>query len=986
METENNKTIELKLSQSEFSDAMVCNDQNLIHKVQMNQILEIVDAQFQKAKNYTPSTTPEDRKIVHNTISIFANRGAGKTTFLLSALKRIRDNYKKNVVCLRPLDPSIIDCKQHPFINIIAAIHQTVEESIKEDPWKKPSVDKDCLEEYKSIYKKLLKGLPFIDGIGNENIYQNWDDELFISMQGMERAEASNNLIDYFHAYVHKALKLLQAVCFVISFDDIDTNFQKGYELLEVIRKYLTTEQIICILTGDLELYGKLVRKASWKCFDSTFLNKERTYAKRNEDEFSTMINHLENQYLLKILKPENRIQLHTINEVIELDESTIYIYFSDDQKEKWTLDDCYKALLKSLNFPTNNQRVLTSVLLFLKSLSLRSQIRLLYLIKKHISSETDSNEDLSYDKNRKRELKLKKENSIVTEMANIFWNDINQKATNAKKLITLDPFYTVEMQTFQLHNHLLAGGSNFMPSTNDDTLNKALLTIGALYNVQAEKYSFLIFDFWLRLCYVQYATETFVDGHTAQSISDFITFSCLNDYDDLTKCMGLGQAYCQREYRKYSNITDKTMAGTMIVDYLPLLQTKDDSIYTTLLLEGTQNEMQNETTFVSVYKLFAAIRDILFHIETNNITIDNISPDLLDNTNQLDNTKLILSKLMQYRSYIEPNNKPNQGNMYVRQMEEDQEVSYGDFYENKTIDKLVEDVLKWRSKYQTMMKTQNISAQLLQRIFTRSYFTMVNIDRNKHYTNVGEKINAYIIGFLNAVLVENAIENNCTAVNLNTSHDIDKIFKNNIMALYQDGNYKLNQLRLYQWMTTCPLLTKFINPFITKIILYEKIDTNWELYNYSAVTNNLKVKEKKAQELNDSLKTIEQALRWLEKTLSPNDANSNNKQKRSFIGIYLTDNHEKDIIYLDKDMDISELKRNKIELIQKKGKLFINKYQIDEEIKHDKSMKEKTASFIRDDYNKYENDLSFYNYLCSIEIKESKVLNYDPNIDQDSL
>lgn len=102
METENNKTIELKLSQSEFSDAMVCNDQNLIHKVQMNQILEIVDAQFQKAKNYTPSTTPEDRKIVHNTISIFANRGAGKTTFLLSALKRIRDNYKKMLFAYVP--------------------------------------------------------------------------------------------------------------------------------------------------------------------------------------------------------------------------------------------------------------------------------------------------------------------------------------------------------------------------------------------------------------------------------------------------------------------------------------------------------------------------------------------------------------------------------------------------------------------------------------------------------------------------------------------------------------------------------------------------------------------------------------------------------------------------------------------------------------------------------------------------------------------
>lgn len=443
---------------------------------------------------------------------------------------------------------------------------------------------------------------------------------------------------------------------------------------------------------------------------------------------------------------------------------------------------------------------------------------------------------------------------------------------------------------------------------------------------------------------------------------------------------MGLGQAYCQREYRKYSNITDKTMAGTMIVDYLPLLLSDEDNICTSLLLEGTQNEMQNETTFVSVYKLFAAIRDILFHIETNNITIDNIFP------NQLDNTKLILSKLMQYRSYIEPNNKPNQANMYVRQMEEDLKVSYGDFYENKTIDKLVEDVLEWRSKYQTMLKTQNISAQLLQRIFTRSYFTMVNIDRNKHYTNVGEKINAYIIGFLNAVLVENAIENNCTAVNLNTSHDIDRIFKNNIASLNQEENNKLNQLKLYQWIISCPLLIKFINPFIKKIINEGNIDTNWELYKYSAIKNNIIIKRKKIQELNGSLKTIEQALKWLEKTLSPSNASSTEKSTQNFIGIYLTENHEKEIIYLDKDMETEKLQKNKSDLIMKRGKLFVNKYQIDEEIKNSRSQRKETASFIINDYNQYGDDLGFYKYLCSIEIKESKVLNYDSNINKDSL
>lgn len=945
--------VELRLSQSEFSDAMVCNDRNLIHQVQMNQILEIFHTQYTKAREYTPSDIPEDRKIVHNTISIFANRGAGKTTFLLSTLKRIREHYK-DVICLRPIDPSIIDCKQHPFINIIAAIHQIVEESLKEEPWKKNSIEKDSLEEYKSIYKKLLKGLPFIDGIGNENIYQNWDDELFISMQGMERAEASNNLIDSFHEYIRKSLRLLQKTCFVISFDDIDTNFQKGYELLEVIRKYLTTEQIICILTGDLELYGKLVRKASWKCFDGDFLNKERNYAKRNEEEFSNIINHLENQYLLKILKPEYRIQLHTINEVIEEDNSIIRIYFSEEQKERQGIDlnDSYTRLLKVLNLPTFNTRVLTSILLFLKSLSLRSQIRLLYLIKNYnIYQQSEP-------------VNLKNKNSIVTAMANIFWNDINQKATNAKKLITIDPFYTVEMQSFLIHNNLLAGGSNFMPSTNDETLNKALLTIGSLYNIQAEKNSFQIFDFWLRLCYVQYATETFEGGHKIEVINKFINFACLNDNDDLTKCIGLAQAYCQREYSNYFNMKDKTMAGTMVIDYLPLLQTNDESIYISLLLEGTQNEMQYETVFASIYKLFATIRDILFHLETSNITL----PDI---TNEQQNSiSLILSKLMQYRSYIEPNNIFNQIPVETKQSIENDTLPFAEFYDNDAINNLVHDILIWQSKYKGLLLNQNISAQLLQRILTRSYFTMVNIDRSKLYTNVGEKMNAYIIGFLNAVLVENAIENNYTFANLNTSKDIDSIFKNNVEALYKSGNHTLKQLGFYQWIINCPLLKKFISPFIENIIHNQDIETNWELHKYSTTRNYIMTKIRKNKELRNNIHNINKAIQWI-------DTHSTNSIS-TFITYYIDENYQKIIIYLDNDMSSIELEQERTELIHKKEKYSIAKYQNDEYIRAGRRKKKTFTGPIIRDYTKYKDLLFFYNYLCSIEIKESRTLNYD--------
>lgn len=953
METKNDP-VELKLSQTDFSDAVVCNDKNLIHQVQMDQILKIFQELYQKASNYTPSKDIEDKKIAHNTISIFANRGAGKTTFLLSALKRIRENYKK-AVCLQPIDPSIIECKQHPFINIIAAIHQIVEGTIRERIWGKPEPERDSLEEYNQIYKKLLKGLPFIDGIGNENIYQNWEDELFISMQGMEKAEASNNLIDSFHEYIRKSLKLLEKDCFVISFDDIDTNFHKGYELLEVIRKYLTTEQIICILTGDLELYGKLVRKASWECFDTDFLRKERVYAKRSEEEFSTMINHLENQYLLKILKPEFRIQLHTINEVIEEDRTKIKVFFFDEQSEGTELDKCYTDLLEELNLPINNTRVINSILRFLKSLSLRSQIRLLFLIKNHKIYEP------------KRDLNKA---HIAKALANIFWNDINQKSINAKKLITPDSFYTVEMQSFLIHNNLLHKGSNFLPLTNDDTLNKALLAIGSQYNIQAEKSCFQIFDFWLRLCYVQYATETFEEGHDTNKINDFIHFSSLNDNDDLTKCIGLAQAYCQREYSKDFSMTGKTMAGTMILNnYNAILQSDYNSLLTSLLLEGSLNEMQQETVFASIYKLFAAIRDILYHIENGKI-----------NKNETNSISLMLSKLMQYRTYIEPNNIYNYTNTETEFIlsEEETERPFGDFYDNNNIEQLANELYEWQTNDQYQPKKINISAQLLQRIFTRTHFTMINIDKSKRYTNLGEKMNAYIVGFLNAVLVESAIESNNASVNLNTVGDINYILRNNIRILQEHNSEEISAFHFYRWLSNCPLLQKYINPYINKIIQgNSSIDTNWELFRYSNIKNKIEKTINRNRTIKNNIRTIDKAIQWIEKKAQIESFN----KKNSFFSHYSDSENKNNYIFLDRSLSNIELQQNKKSLLNKKEKYSIEKGQNEFIIRQYKKLEKNIQNFIKSDYYRQESELILYNHLCSIEIREAQVISHDSDL-----
>lgn len=939
-----NNKVELKLYQSEYNDAMVCNDSNLIHQEQMKNILELFDTLYINAKNFSINNSIKGCNIVHNTLSIFANRGAGKTTFLLSALERIKKKYN-DVVCLPPIDPSIIDYKQHPFINIIAGIHKCVEDFLKNNTWQKPYTEKDKLNEYNDSYKKLLKGLPFIDGVGNDNIYQNWDDELFISMQGMEKAEASNNLILYFHEYVKNALNILECTCFVISFDDIDTNFHKGYELLEVIRKYLTSEQIISILTGDLELYGKLVRKASWNCFDIDFLVKECRYAKRDKEEFSNMINHLENQYLLKILKPENRIHLHTINEVIEEDNTSIHVYFSENQKSGFNLDNCYEKLLRELNLPIKNLRVNKGILRFLKSLSLRSQIRILCLIKNQIFNKDNTN---------------KNKNNIVSALSGVFWNDINQKSNNAKKLITPSHFYTVEMQNFLVKNNILYGSINFMPLTNDDTLNKALLSIGAQFNIQAEKYSYLIFDFWLRLCYVQYASESFEGGHDVEVLNRFLNFSSLNDNDDLVKCIGLAEAYCQKENRNSINFENKTMPGTVIVNYNPLILTSSNSILSSLILQGSISETQNETVIASIYKLFAAIRDVLYYIETD----DNNYKGSDDK--YLNNLTILLNKVMQYRGYLEPNDtftimkdkdadNENYNKINLANSKEDFTNYNSDF-----VNSLAKEFIAWVNSYHNSNSLKYVSTQLLQRIFTRTYFTMTNIDKNKTLTNLGEKINAYIIGFYNAVLVEEAIENNISLANLNSSINIDDIYKNNVEQIIICKSY---DLPFYKWIKSCPILKKFTNPFINMIT--NQYQEFWPLYKLTNINNRISNYIKENDKILKELNRLTYRIKLLQ------------DHKFENIPGELSEDIFNDII-IDID-DFNPEERIK-DLNVRKQKLIIQKRFNQFYIKNMQEKRKEIPDFITKDYEKYKMDVDFYNYLCSIEVKTTKRINYDSN------
>lgn len=125
---EDNKIV-LDFMVSDYSDAAACTESSLIHQSQMEQMMRLFDKLYKKARKAKDSME-DDFTVKHDTVSIFASRGAGKTTFLLSAQERIRKIYDR-AVCLRTIDPSAIECKQHPFVNVLASIHEKVEEFLK---------------------------------------------------------------------------------------------------------------------------------------------------------------------------------------------------------------------------------------------------------------------------------------------------------------------------------------------------------------------------------------------------------------------------------------------------------------------------------------------------------------------------------------------------------------------------------------------------------------------------------------------------------------------------------------------------------------------------------------------------------------------------------------------------------------------------------------------------------------------------------------
>lgn len=257
----------------------------------------------------------------HDTIFVDGERGAGKTSFLLTAIEKLcnhkfddekiknktRDNLKNIKFCsLSVIDPTLITSKNNLFILVIARIKGVVEEKRKERQTTCDSDDK--YRDWNESLKSLARGLCMLDQVGGRPLEKDeWADAQYVLFKGLDDATGGLELERAFHKFVYKSLEFIGKDSFVLGFDDVDTDFAKGYEIMEVLRKYITTPQIVVLMAANYSLLYDMAVQKFWDSFkNNNFIES------RGKKELCCQVEAVVSQYLKKIFNPERRIALKT--------------------------------------------------------------------------------------------------------------------------------------------------------------------------------------------------------------------------------------------------------------------------------------------------------------------------------------------------------------------------------------------------------------------------------------------------------------------------------------------------------------------------------------------------------------------------------------------------------------------------------------------------------------------------------------------------
>lgn len=733
-----------------------------VHANNFERVMNIVKKQVSKLDC---SNTDSFFSVEHqyNTISIFGGRGTGKTTFILSILRDIEQKYKDEAHILNIIDPTQMEEKEHVFLVILTLIDTEVRKKIEEH--KKNSNNACCCyeKEWNNKLSSLAKGLPTLEGL-NKKQYENWDDNWYIVESGIDNVRSAYNLEKNFHDLVDKALKIIGKNFFVLAFDDTDVDFSKGWHVLETIRKYLTSPKLVIFLSGDLTLYSYNVRLHQWKQFKELKDFKEHDY--------KSQVNKLEGQYLLKVLKPENRIQLRSLLDY-KRTYNTSYIIKEKDKEIK----DVYSDFLESLGIHKNSTQQL--FIDYLLGLSIRSQLSIL-----------SDNEE-----------------SDIMRQINVYVSYMMAAGIDVDLAVKNPVFTVISIVNYLAKSNLFPHSYLLIPNTEKHDDDGFLMGVTTMFANQVKQTPWIIFDYMLRVGYARQLNMQ-LDADAFKQMLEYsgimqdmsiknivILMTAVGkakklNLPELIPLEGLAIKGKQKKEDKENAIdsilqNDRIDMAQKVVALLPLFSLK-------------RGQTQKSDLYYSVLPLLSAICMIL-RFGNDKLSIKGLLSDLsLHRTYPMPSEEQIVSETAE--SNIVLNKELSQ--------KLDINIEDGD------LNKSITDLSEWRTYF--LKGVGSIPPYLLGRIMTRFTSAVTNVSKTK---NLAELYQQHLIVFLNSVLVEEAKEKFGNSVNVNNNNPTGSstLFINNLKKVTEEVDDKSNKnywdsLSLTRSILKCPLIVEFIS------------------------------------------------------------------------------------------------------------------------------------------------------------------------------
>ncbi len=752
----------------------------------------------------------------NNTIFINGERGAGKTTFLRSQLLSMLEDDNDEILPVALIDPTLVETHQHILVDIIAKLSELVRGKFS------CCGNESDLVSFNEKLEAMAEGLRLLQ---SKEKNKDQDASWFLN-KALRNAIGGQTLEQKFHDLIDTSSRILNQNIFVIAFDDVDTDTTKAFEVLELIRRYLSHRKIVTLISGDIKLYSHIVKNKKIEEFstpdgiDSSVTNE--------------LTDHLEQQYLAKVFPVDQRIELKNL---FELGQNKKYTFnIKDDVSSDVELTEYIENIISKTFFVNTKNDKKQYVQFFLQQ-PLRTILQTLKALKS--DQQSSKNYSLQMAKS------MKDSYTGIYRNVKINAEDLSQQVVDSTK-IGLAMFNLchrfAELETgfygrpdSQEPNYNIA--QFFLASVTSGYLNAGGLEGNSAPNNFGNCLSFMLTAGASCNIFVNYVAENIKES---SSVEDYINYLGLNRNQNgfsvaahfsplFFQGLKSGTSGGQKHLRAGVARTPKRVrSGQSIkaalvniygikesVDVISKIgdldsQYNDQSLLTQLAIDAILIASHSTITkaegrdYVSIFCLLAGIAELAMS----------------------DDIEATFSKLTSLQTYAAPT--------FIKGIDEgsgdeedDEEINQSKENTSKATDEVIKLLKKWK---ESIKIEKSISPLLCGKIWTRSFYTTIKISEFKKIKlsskvsldiTLHEFFSRLVLGLINSFLIEEVRYGNArderAIANLRKAKNVAEtpreLFLNikNLRSAFSDVETAIAAIPITRSLICCPLLWPFL-------------------------------------------------------------------------------------------------------------------------------------------------------------------------------